>query len=118
MPTRATELGWRGEGVAERWLEQRSFVFIERNFRTRYGEIDLVMREGQTLVFVEVKVRQNRRFGAPEESVGESKLRKIAMAVEEYRRRKNETGPCRIDLLVLEYSNTQRKWLARHIPNI
>lgn len=118
MVTRATELGWRGEEVARRWLECRGFVFIERNFRTRYGEIDLIMRDGGTTVFIEVKTRCGRAFGTPEESVGERKIEKMATAVEEYRRRKAETGPCRIDLVTLEYSNWHGRWDIRYTPNI
>ncbi|MFH0829310.1 MAG: YraN family protein [Candidatus Kerfeldbacteria bacterium] len=116
MVTRATQLGWRGEEVAQRFLERRGLVFIERHFRTRYGEIDLIMRDGETTAFIEVKTRRDRSFGAPEESVGEKKLDKLAMAAAEYQRRYPEVGQYRIDLVIIEMSGSG--YSTRHIRDL
>ncbi|MDP9485252.1 MAG: YraN family protein, partial [Actinomycetota bacterium] len=58
-----------GERLALRYLVERGYELIERNYRTRHGEIDLVMRQGTTLVFVEVKLRRGTGFGGPLEAV-------------------------------------------------
>jgi putative endonuclease len=57
---------------------------VERNFRARGGEIDIIAREGDVLVFVEVRFREGEEFGAPEETVGPAKRRKIAAVAREY----------------------------------
>lgn len=75
--------GAEGEEWARRYLEGKGFVFERRNFRTRDGEIDLIMREGDTLVFVEVKLRTTVRFGHGSEAVTPAKqrtIRKVATA--------------------------------------
>lgn len=118
MATRATQLGWRGEEAARRFLERRGFVFIESNFRTRYGEVDLIMRDGETTVFIEVKTRRNRSFGAPEESVNERKLSRIEAAVGSYLQRHPEVGPCRIDCVVCERVHWRDGWRFRYTRNI
>lgn len=105
------ELGWRGEEAVRRWLERRGFMFVERNFRTRYGEIDLIMKDGDTLVFVEVKTRRSRSFGAPEESVSERKLERLEAAVAQYIQRHVVDGPYRIDLAIVEWRGS---WHVRY----
>ncbi|MBI4090270.1 MAG: YraN family protein [Candidatus Kerfeldbacteria bacterium] len=102
MPTRAMSLGWRGEAAARAWLEQRGFVFLAQHFRTRAGEIDLVMQDDRHLVFVEVKTRRSRRFGVPEESVTERKLERLQAAAEVWLQRHPWSGPVRFDLVVEE----------------
>ncbi len=115
MVTRATQLGWRGEEAVRRWLERRDFVFVKRNFRTRYGEIDLIMRDGDTLAFIEVKTRSNRRFGIPEESVGEHKLERLGMAVAAYCQRNPEISDYRLDLAVVEWRGS---WQVRYTQDV
>lgn len=101
-------LGWRGEEAVLRWLERRGFTFVERNFRTRYGEIDLIMKDGDTLVFIEVKTRRSRSFGAPEESISEKKMERFAAAVDAYQQRHPNVGQCRIDLAIVEWRGSWR----------
>lgn len=117
MATRATQLGWRGEEAVRCWLEQRGFVFLERHFRTRSGEIDLVMRDRETLVFIEVKTRQTHRYGVPEESVTDRKVERMADAAEEYLRRHPAwKGPLRMDLVCIEWNG--RNFRIRHVAGI
>jgi putative endonuclease len=118
MATRAMQLGWRGEETVRRWLERRGFAFVERNFRTRYGEIDLIMKDGDTLVFVEVKTRRSRSFGAPEESISERKLERMEAAVAQYVQRHVVRGPYRIDLAVCERTDWREGWWIRYTRNI
>jgi putative endonuclease len=70
-------LGRVGERLAANFLEKRGYRLIERNFRCACGEIDLVTREGQDLVFVEVKTRRGTSSGLPEEAITPRKARKL-----------------------------------------
>jgi putative endonuclease len=70
-------LGTFGEDAAARWYEARGFEIIDRNWRVREGEIDLVVRRGTTIVFCEVKTRSSDRFGSPVESVTATKQRRL-----------------------------------------
>lgn len=101
-------LGKRGEDEAAAYLEQQGYVIVTRNWRTRSGELDIIAREGEWLVFVEVRTRRIGRravtpvLGAPEESVTPRKqLQLIAMA-EAYLFEMPWEGPWRIDVLALE----------------
>lgn len=76
--------GDRGEDEALRYLVSRGFKLVERNYRTRYGELDLIMRDGDTLVFVEVKWRANVDYGSPVEAVDERKRRAVRSMAETY----------------------------------
>lgn len=78
------KFGAWGERQAEAYLIQRGLMLLERNFRTRSGEIDLVMRHDNQIVFVEVKTRSNAEFGMPEESVTELKQQHLLLAAQEY----------------------------------
>jgi len=80
---RRIPLGRAGEAIAARHLRRRSYAIIETNYRTRYGEIDIIARRGDVVAFVEVKTRQGSGFGRPFEAVGARKqeqLRRMALA--------------------------------------
>lgn len=64
-----TRFGRDGETAAEKYLEGKGYHFLTRNFKRTHGEIDLIMEDGETLVFIEVKSRTNRRYGEPKEAV-------------------------------------------------
>ena len=64
-----TRFGRAGETAAEKYLEEKGYHFLARNFKRTHGEIDLIMEDGETLVFIEVKSRTNRRYGEPKEAV-------------------------------------------------
>lgn len=73
-------LGARGEEIAVAYLKGRKFTVIERNFRCKAGEVDIVARDGRTFVFVEVKTRRTMSFGPPQASVTPFKQRQISKA--------------------------------------
>lgn len=98
-PTK-TETGAAIESTAIAWLEARSMNCIERNFRCRGGEIDLIMRDGRTLVFVEVRLRSRDHFGSAAESVTSTKQRRIIHAAQFYLATHAATDlACRFDVL-------------------
>lgn len=76
--------GRLGEVEAARFLEKNGYKVLERNFRCRYGEIDIVAREGRTIAFVEVKTRGSEAFGTPFASVDARKQKKITLAAHFY----------------------------------
>jgi putative endonuclease len=73
-------LGERGEEIAAAYLKGRKFTIVERNFRCKAGEVDIIAREGNTLVFVEVKTRRTLSFGPPQLAITPFKQRQISKA--------------------------------------
>lgn len=80
VPENTTAAGRRGEDLARRHLESQGLEFLERNYRCRAGEIDLVMLEGTTLVIVEVRSRASAEHGSAAATVGPRKQRRIILA--------------------------------------
>jgi len=76
--------GARGEEIAAGYLEKHNFRIIQRNFRCRCGEVDIIARDGGTLVFVEVKTRRNASYGLPQLAVTPFKQRQISKAALTY----------------------------------
>ena len=87
MNNRAT--GDRGEDIASRYLARGGYEIVERNFRTRRGELDLIARRDNTLVIVEVKLRRGTGYGDPLEAVTPRKQQAIRLMAEEYLYQRN-----------------------------
>lgn len=83
MTSRQT-LGRWGETIAARYLTEQGYTIIEHNARTSYGELDLIARQGDMLVFVEVKTRASRSLGPPEISVTQTKQAHLLSAAKAY----------------------------------
>ncbi len=98
------ELGKLGEELAERHLRQKGYRTLERNFRTRYGEIDLVMKDGEYLVFVEVKSRRSLVCGEPHEAIDGRKKDQLLKMAEEYLERNPFGGDLRFDGVSVYFS--------------
>ena len=97
------EIGLRGEDIAREHLEALGFSIVSRNFRTRFGEIDLVAKDGDTTVFVEVKARRSWQFGRAVEQITKGKQRKIMKVAREYLRRYGAFAVCvRFDVLAID----------------
>ncbi|WP_432628613.1 YraN family protein [Brotaphodocola sp.] len=97
------EMGARYEYLAEEWLRVQGLEILARNFRSRSGEIDLIARDGQTIVFVEVKYRSSSSSGDPEEAVGWQKQNRIRNTARYYlyRNRYGEETRCRFDVVAI-----------------
>ena len=97
---RRQTLGELGENLACEELRRRGYAILERRYRTRYGEIDIVARHGDVLVFVEVKARVGDAFGTGAEAVTGYKRRRVAqMAADFLVRRRLHDRPCRFDVV-------------------
>ena len=97
-----TSIGNRMEAEAERHLIAAGLRIVERNFRGRFGEIDLIARDGKTLVFVEVRYRRNRQFGGAGLSVDYRKQRKLLTTANGYLQLRRLDCPCRFDVITIE----------------
>ena len=84
MKTNRRNLGIKGERAVEVLLKQQGYRILDRNFRSRFGEIDLIVTKGNSLVFVEVKTRSTNAFGFPEEAVDPKKQRQVRRMAAEY----------------------------------
>jgi putative endonuclease len=100
--------GAAGEELAARYLTGRGLRVVERNFRVRGGEIDLICRDGQTVVFVEVRLRRRSDYGGAAASITATKQAKIIMAARHWLVRHGES-PCRFDCVLLDGDNIE--WL-------
>lgn len=102
-------LGRKGEELAAKHLEKHGYKIIERNYRIRGGEIDLVALQGNTLVFIEVKTRTSHKFGLPEESITRHKLKFLERAALFYRAsRKNLPLAERIDVVTVDFTDSNQ----------
>jgi putative endonuclease len=92
-------LGTRGEDMAVRFLKRKGYSILERNFRCPAGELDIIARDGGTLVFVEVKTRADSLFGHPLEAVHSRKRRKMKTAALHYLSQLKGEEPARFDIV-------------------
>ena len=105
MTLQRQELGKTGEDLAVRELTTRGYAILERRYRTRHGEIDIVAEHEATIVFVEVRARATGEFGRAAETVDDRKKRKVtAMAVEYLSRHQITNRPCRFDVVAIDHA--------------
>lgn len=95
--------GRLGEELARNFLKKRGFRILESNYRCPEGEIDIIARHNDCLVFVEVRSKTSREFGSPEESVTQAKKRRMITTAQHYRQSHDKTLPLwRIDFVAVE----------------
>ncbi len=113
------DTGDEAERIAERYLQQQGLPCIDRNYRCRFGEIDLIFQDARdqnsvdkTLVFVEVRLRKNAHFGGAAASIGIAKQQRIIAATQHYLSGRRELPPCRFDAVLLnDLSGERIEWL-------
>ena len=111
------KLGRWGEHVAATHLEAKGMLILERNWRCARGEIDLVAREDDALVFVEVKTRRGRALGLPEEALTPAKAQRLVMLGEAYLAEHELVDvPWRVDLVAVELDPHGKLLRCEHIP--
>jgi len=107
--TAAQVSGGQGEDAASALLVRHGMRIVARNYRTRFGEVDIVARDGESLVFVEVRLRADSRFGGAAASVGARKQARIAAAARQFLRDTRSNLPCRFDVVAIEAG--EARWL-------
>ena len=117
-PDNTVKRGHETESFACDFLKRQGLKFIERNFRCRYGEIDLIMRDSDTLVFVEVRYRNNNNFGGAVSSITAAKQKRLQTTAEIYlQKTSNSTAHVRFDVIALADSNTPEQFEVEWIKN-
>ncbi|SHO51054.1 YraN family protein [Desulfopila aestuarii] len=102
MSDKRSVLGKAGETLAAEHLRQSGYTILERNYRSRSGEIDIIARQGKTLVFAEVKTRKSASFGSPSAAVTLKKQAQISRVAQEYLARENLFDkPARFDVVAV-----------------
>ena len=108
--------GSRGENAAAKFLEQKGYRIVERNYTRPGGEIDLIARKGELVVFAEVKLRRDVSHGMPMEAVGKGKQRRIIQTAKLYAAEHDLFDcPMRFDVVEVVVDSRNRLWV-RHIP--
>lgn len=110
------ETGRLAETLACKSLIEKGYHILENNFRNRFGEIDIIARDKDILVFVEVKSKIGAEFGLPEEMVSRGKLRKVKNMATIYM--KGEILPCRIDVIAVVLSREGDPIRLTHYENV
>jgi putative endonuclease len=112
-------LGQRGEDAAARYLRRRGCKILARGDRLRHrDELDLVVLDGRTIVFVEVKTRASQEFGHPAEAVDLAKQHRLTrLAVNFLKRHKLFDHPARFDVIAITWPDSQHRPTIEHIPN-
>jgi putative endonuclease len=103
--------GKDAEARAAKFLESRGLAIVARNYRGRFGEIDLIARDGATLVFIEVRARASNAFGGAAASITAAKREKLTRTALQYLATLGATPPCRFDAVLLDGSNAPIEWI-------
>lgn len=112
-------LGKQGEDFAASYLISKGYTILRRNFRVRYGEIDIIAIFHDTLVFVEVKTRSNDYFGQPEEAISHKKLTEIIKTSQIFKEnRSNLPDLERIDVIAIKMHHNGTIIHINHIENV
>ncbi len=111
--------GIKGEDVATSFLRKKGYKIIERNFRARCGEIDIIALDKDTLVFIEVKARSSREFGYPLESITKWKMKSLIQTAQFYKLK----NPClpdsmRMDAVAITFNNGNEVKSIELVKNI
>ena len=105
----------RGEGAEARaaaFLEGRGLRIVARNYRCRFGEIDLVAQSGATTVFVEVRARTSEGYGGAAESITAAKRKRLIATARHYLARQGARGACRFDVVLLRGPSAEIEWIS------
>lgn len=108
------ETGKKGEEIAGDFLQSQGFKILEKNWRYRRLEVDLIAMDSDVLVFVEVKTRSNAFFGQPEEFVDKKKEEHLARAAAEYMHQIKHDWAIRFDVVSVILEN-ENKWEVKHL---
>ena len=112
------ETGMLGERLAADFLCDKGYSIITTNYHCRYGEIDIIARDKDTLAFVEVRTRHSRSYGTPEESIVPGKMERLRLAAETYLQQIESRPPSwRIDVIAIELDSADRAARMEHYEN-
>ena len=113
MSNHRQSLGGWGERIAADYLVKKGYIILNHHYTCRYGEIDLVAKEANQLVFIEVKTRLGINCGLPEQSVNRNKINKLKKAIFAYLSQNNHSD-YRLDVVAINVSNKENDFKVRH----
>lgn len=99
--------GIQAEQQTAQYLQQQGLKLVAQNYRGRFGEIDLIMQDGTTLVFIEVRLRRNADFGGAAASIDARKQQRIIRTAQQYLADLVHIPPCRFDAVLWDNSGVQ-----------
>ncbi|MFP5080538.1 YraN family protein [Pedobacter sp. JCM 36344] len=110
------DLGKRGEELAKEYLENKGYQILKMNWRHKRAEIDLIAKQKDTLVFIEVKTRSSTNFGQPEEFVDWKKEKQFEFASLFFIEQSNHEGEIRFDIIAITFEN-KNNYIVNHIED-
>ncbi|QQG40769.1 MAG: YraN family protein [Candidatus Levyibacteriota bacterium] len=116
MKAHNRQTGILAENLAAEELAKKGYSILERNFSNRYGEIDIIAKDKEMLIFVEVKAKRGIEFGTPEEMITAYKLKRVQNMATIYMKGKNL--PCRIDVVAIVFSPDNKILSLTHYKNV
>ena len=118
MTTPQGRLGQWGEEHARRRLETRGYTITTTNYRSRWGEVDIVARLNDEFIFVEVKTRRGTAYGSPEESITATKSQRLIATAQDYlQKNDSEQAPWRIDVVSIHLDESGKLLELEHFEN-
>lgn len=118
MSTKKSELGKIGEDFASTFLSKNGIDIFQRNYFTKFGEIDLIGIENKTIIFIEVRLRTKKNYGLPYESLSKSKLDRIHKSIEIFLSDNNfDNYECRFDVLSLVFNDDKQLFSVEWLKN-
>jgi putative endonuclease len=103
--------GEAAEQLAAAFLQRQGLKITHRNYRCRFGEIDLVAQDGKTLVFIEVRSRRSENFGGAAASITQNKRDKLLRTARHFLAHSRSTAPCRFDAMLIRGEPPQIEWI-------
>lgn len=115
---KSKNIGDMGEKKAVKFLKKKGYSILETNFKTKFGEIDIIAKKDDCICFVEVKTRSSENFGEPREAVNFYKQQKISSVAKFYLMKQKEDMMCRFDVIEVKYDKDDKKFIEiNHIED-
>jgi putative endonuclease len=102
MKMNENNAGLDAEKLAATFLAYHGLKLVAQNYHCRFGEIDLIMKDGQSLVFIEVRLRSNSQFGSAAASITPQKQQKLSLTAQHYLQQSNDKSACRFDVILMQ----------------
>lgn len=116
------EIGKLGENIARDYLQNKGYSIMDQNYKNKYAEIDIIAKNREEIVFIEVKTRVGEQFGIPEDALNRDKMRRLVRNAQAYIARNVRTKPCdrpyRIDAICIVLNQEKKVKRIDHYENI
>ena len=114
--SRQSEIGKKGEVLAAEFLQELGFIILERNWRYKKAEVDIIAKDGKVLVFTEVKSRSSTHFGRPEDFVDDKKKKMMTAAISYYMEAHQHNWEIRFDIISVIF-DSEKQYRLQHFKD-